>query len=119
MPWWTWTVIGLAVSGAVGVAVFVFRHQLRYFVKVTKALATDKRLPRPLRWALTVALAIKVVPVPDFGLDEVILLVVVVLLLTLYRPTFRAILEESRYRTMPSWTAGGDEGAGPRHPRHS
>lgn len=89
--------IGLGVSGAAGAVAFAFRHQFRYFMKVTKALATDKRLPRPLRWALTVALAIKVVPVPDFGLDEVILVVVVVLLLTVYRPTFRAILAESRY----------------------
>lgn len=96
MPWWTWVLVGLGVSGALGAVAFVFRHQLRYFVKVAKALATDKRLPRPLRWALTVALAIKAVPFPDFGLDEIILVVVGVLLLTVYRPTFTAILAESR-----------------------
>jgi hypothetical protein len=81
-----------------GLAAFVFRAQLRYMVKVAKAVATDERLPRPLRWAVAVALAIKVVPVPDFGVDEVILVVVGLLLVTVYRPTLRAILEESRAR---------------------
>ena len=50
---------------------------------------------KPLRWALRVALAIKAVPVPDLDIDEVLLLVVAVLLLTVYRATLRAILAES------------------------
>jgi hypothetical protein len=85
--------VGIAVMGLVA---SVFRRQLRYMVKVVKAVATDERLPRPLRQALAVALAIKVAPVPDFGVDEVILVVVGLLLVTVYRPTMRAILEESR-----------------------
>ena len=60
--------------------------------------ATDERLPRPLRWALGVALSIKVVPVPDFGIDEILLAVIGILLITVYRPTFKAILAESRRR---------------------
>jgi hypothetical protein len=36
------------------------------------------------------------VPFPDFGIDEIILLVIGVLLVTVYRPTLRAILDESR-----------------------
>lgn len=70
-------------------------------MKLVNALATDERLPRPLRWALTVALAMKVVPLPDFGIDEVILVVVGVLLVTLYRPTLRAILDETRANRPP------------------
>ena len=93
MSWWGWFPIALAVFGLLG---FAFRKQLRHLIKVTKALATDERLPRPLRWALAVALAMKVVPVLDFGVDEVILVVVGVLLLTAYRPTLRAILAETR-----------------------
>jgi hypothetical protein len=90
---WGWL---LVTVGVFGLTAFAFRKQLRYLVKVAKALATDERLPRPLRWALTVALAIKVVPAPDFGVDEVILSVVGVLLVTVYRPTLREILDESR-----------------------
>jgi hypothetical protein len=75
---------------------FAFRSQLRFAMRLTKALATDERLPRPLRWAIGFALAVKVVPVPDFGVDEIILLVIGVLLLTVYRPTFREIVVETR-----------------------
>lgn len=74
----------------------VFRAKLLFAAKLTKALATDERLPRPLRWALGFALAVKVAPVPDFGIDEIILVVVAALLLTVYRPTFRMILAETR-----------------------
>ena len=75
---------------------FALRDRLSYLIKVAKALATDERIPRPLRWGLKVALAMKVVPVPDFGIDEVILLVIGLLLITVYRPTLRAIMNESR-----------------------
>ena len=94
VPWWGWILIAAAVM-SVTVAL-VFRRQLRFAMKLTKALATDDRLPRPLRWAIGVALAVKVVPVPDFGVDEVILVVIGALLLTVYRPTFKAIVAETR-----------------------
>ena len=93
MPWWGWL---LAAAGTMLIAGLVFRKQLLYAMKVAKMCATDQRLPRPLRWALGVALAVKVVPVPDFGIDEVLLLVIGFLLVTVYRPTFRAILDDSR-----------------------
>ena len=93
MPWWGWVVV--AAGAALAVAM-VFRRQLLYLVKVAKMCATDERLPGPLRWTLGVALAIKVVPVPDFGIDEILLIVIGVLLVTIYRPTFKAILAESR-----------------------
>ena len=92
MPWWVWGLVALgATTLLVGV---VFRRQLRFALRVAKAVATDERLPRPLRWATGVALAVKVVPVPDFGIDEVILVVVGALLLTVYRSTFRDIVAE-------------------------
>ena len=94
MPWWAWLLIVVGIVAlASGIA---FRGQLRFAMKLTRALATDERLPRPLRWAIGVALAVKVVPIPDFGIDEVILVVIGALLLTIYRPTFRSILQEVR-----------------------
>lgn len=93
MPWWVWLLIGVVVLAVVAA---IFRPQLRYLIRVAKALSTDERLPRPLRWGLRLALAIKVVPFPDLGVDEIILVVIGILLVTVYRPTFLAILEESR-----------------------
>lgn len=91
MPWWGWVLI---VAGALTAFAVVFRRQLRFAVKLAKALVTDERVPRPIRLAIGVSLAIKVVPFPDFGVDEVILFVVAVLLLTVYRSTLRAIVAE-------------------------
>jgi hypothetical protein len=93
VPWWVWLLAGLVLCA---LGAIVVRRQLQYLIRATKAIATDERLPRPLRWGLTVALAIKVVPLPDFGVDEVILIVIGLLLVTIYRPTLRAILDESR-----------------------
>jgi hypothetical protein len=92
VPWWGWLV---AIVVVVVLLAVLFRRWLRYAIRVAKALATDERLPKPLRWALRIALAIKVVPVPDMGIDEVLLVVVGILLLTIYRPTLRAIMAES------------------------
>lgn len=90
--WWGWVLVVVVAAGLLMVG---FRRQIRYGIRVAKAVATDERLPKPLRWALRVALAIKAVPVPDLGIDELLLVAVAVLLLTVYRPTFRAILAES------------------------
>lgn len=57
---------------------------------------TDQRVPRPLRWLTGISLAIKVVPIPDFGADEVVLIVVGLVLVIFYRPALRAILAETR-----------------------
>jgi hypothetical protein len=94
MPSWAWVLMALSTIALVsGIA---FRTQLRFVMKFANALATDERLPKPLRWAIGIALAVKVIPVPDFGVDEIILLVCGALLLTVYRPTLQAILAETR-----------------------
>ena len=86
----------LASFGLSAVLAIAFRRQLRYLVRIAKLLSTDERLPKPLRWTLAVALAIKVVPVPDLGIDEVLLVGIGLLLVTVYRPVLRAIVEEAR-----------------------
>jgi hypothetical protein len=94
MPWWAWVLIAVGIVALVsGIA---FRTRLRFATKFAKSLATDERLPRPLRWAIAIALAVKIVPVPDFGIDEIILVICGALLLTVYRPTLRAILAETQ-----------------------
>jgi len=65
-------------------------------MRVAKALAFDPRFPRPLRWAIRVALAIKCLPFPDFGSDEIILVAVGTILWFFYRPQLLAVIEESR-----------------------
>jgi hypothetical protein len=70
--------------------------------RLLKALATDPRIPRPVRWLIGVSLAIKAVPFPDFGIDEVGLLVAFVLLSTIYRQRFNEIRAEVRARSMES-----------------
>lgn len=72
--------------------------EIKATVRLLRALATDTRLPRPVRWLIGVSLAIKTVPFPDFGIDEVGLLVAFVLLNTLYRRQFAEIRAEVRAR---------------------
>ena len=69
------------------------KRRVRYLIRLAKAITSDPRLPRGIRWPLQLAFAIKTVPFPDLGIDEVIL-VVVGLLVTVYRSTFRAIRAE-------------------------
>jgi len=64
------------------------------WLRIARALATDKRLPRGVRWLFAVALAIKAIPLPDLGIDEVLLLVGVGLLAGPYRGVWRQIREE-------------------------
>jgi hypothetical protein len=92
VPWWGWVVVTLAV---LGVLTFALRRPLRFAIRVAKALATDERLPKPLRWAVRVSVAIKAVPGPDLGIDEILLAIVAIFLLTVYRPVFRQILAEA------------------------
>lgn len=96
MPWWGWALVGLGLLSVVAALGVAFRSQLIFAVKFARALVTDKRVPRPLRWLIGVSLAIKAVPFPDFGADEVVLGVVGLVLVIFYRPTLRAILEETR-----------------------
>jgi hypothetical protein len=84
------------VGVAVAVVVFavIFRRRTARLIRLGKALATDKRLPRPVRLLFGVALAIKTVPLPDFGIDEGLLLIGALLLAGPYRRQWRAIKAE-------------------------
>jgi hypothetical protein len=72
------------------------KAKIKRAFRLLKALATDTRVPRPVRWLIGVSLAIKAVPFPDFGIDEVGLLIAFVLLSTLHRETFNEIRAEIR-----------------------
>jgi membrane protein implicated in regulation of membrane protease activity len=96
MPWWGWLLVGLGLVAVLVATAVTFRSQLSFAVKFARTLMSDQRVPRPLRWLIGVSLAIKVVPIPDFGVDEVVLIVVGLVLLTFYKPVLRAILEETR-----------------------
>lgn len=41
-----------------GLLMVGFRRQIGFGIRVAKRVTTDERLPKPLRWALRVALAI-------------------------------------------------------------
>lgn len=70
--------------------------RIKRTIRLLRALATDERIPRPVRWLIGVSLAIKAVPIPDFGIDEVGLVVAFVLLSTVYRHRFAEIRQELR-----------------------
>jgi hypothetical protein len=72
------------------------RAWCKRWLRIARALATDTRLPRPVRWLFRAALAIKCVPLPDFGVDEILLLAGVALLAGPYRHVWRQIREETR-----------------------
>jgi membrane protein implicated in regulation of membrane protease activity len=96
MPWWGWLLVGLGLAAALAAIAVAFRSQLFFAVKFARTLMSDQRVPRPLRWLIGISLAIKVVPFPDFGVDEVVLIAVGLVLLIFYRPALRAILDETR-----------------------
>src|SRR5579884_2545526 len=96
MPWWGWLLVWLGVVSVLVASAITFRSQILFAVKFARTLMSDTRVPRPLRWLIGVSLAIKIVPVPDFGLDEVVLIIVSLVLVIFYRPVLRAILEETR-----------------------
>jgi hypothetical protein len=91
---WLLAAAALVVAGLL--LAVAFRRQARRLLRIARALATDKRLPRPVRWLFAVALAIKAVPLPDLGVDEVLLVIGALLLAGPYRKVWRAILEETR-----------------------
>jgi len=72
------------------------RAWFKRWLRIAKAVSTDQRLPWPVRWLFRAALAIKCVPLPDFGIDEVLLLIGVGLLAGPYRGVWNAIREENR-----------------------
>jgi hypothetical protein len=76
------------------------KDKIKRTFRLLKALATDPRIPRPVRWLIGVSLAVKAVPFPDFGIDEVGLLIAFVLLSTVYRQRFNEIRAEVRAQSM-------------------
>lgn len=74
----------------------LFRRRVRYWLRLARAAATDPRLPRSVRWLFRVGIAIKLVPGPDLGIDEVALALGAILLATRYRATWATIREELR-----------------------
>lgn len=88
--WWPYLLVTATVLAVAG---FVARDHVRYWLRIARALATDKRIPAPLRWAIRVGLAVKCLPV-DFGADELILGTCGLVLATVYRSTCREIIAE-------------------------
>lgn len=87
---WPWLT---AAAVLIGVAAVVARRRLRFWLRVAKALATDQRIPKPLRWGIRAGLMVKCLPL-DFGLDEAVLGVCGLLLVTLYRRQALAVIAE-------------------------
>lgn len=85
----------LAILCILAILALILRKHVTYAMRLAKAAATDKRLPRPVRGLFGAALAVKVLPV-DFGIDEALLLAGIVLLATKYRTTWREIRTELR-----------------------
>jgi hypothetical protein len=112
MAWWGWVPVGLALVSVLAAVAITFRSQFIFAVRFAKTLMTDQRVPRPLRWLIGVSLTIKVVPFPDFGVDEVVLVGVGLVLVTFYRPALRAILEEMR--AVEATTVGSSRESAPR-----
>lgn len=92
-----WYILGALVIGLapiVGFFVWRARKWLRRMMRLAKAAATDKRLPRSVRWLFGVSIAVKTLPIPDFGIDEIGLIIGIVLLNTVYRETWAQIRSE-------------------------
>lgn len=69
------------------------KDKIRYWVTLGKRAATDKRLPRGVRWIFMAGLAVKCWPV-DFGIDEALLGLGIILLAGPYRHTWSTIKAE-------------------------
>lgn len=72
------------------------RQRIKATFRLLRALVGDERIPRPIRALIGVSLAIKALPVPDFGIDELGLLIAFALLATVYRNRFAEIRAEVR-----------------------
>jgi hypothetical protein len=83
-----------------GLASWPVKERIKATFRLLKALATDERVPKPIRWLIGVSLAIKAVPLPDFGIDELGLLVAFGLLVTVYRGRFAEIRADVRHQSL-------------------
>lgn len=88
--WWP-ILAGLAVVALV--LMIRYRTHVRYAIRVARAVVNDKRLPKPLRWAIRVGLVVKCFPL-DFGADELILGTCGIILFTCYRKQLAQIVSE-------------------------
>ena len=70
------------------------KERLKRLVRLAKAASTDERLPRSVRWLFRVSIAVKALPCPDFGIDELGLIVGIILLNTAYRDEWEQIRSE-------------------------
>ena len=108
MTWWIWLLIGAAAATAV--AVFLLRSRLRYAVQFARLLVKDPRIPKPLRVTIGAGLAVKLLPVPDFGIDEILLGAAALILLLFYRPVLADIHNTVAGRLVPGGTVDVPDG---------
>jgi hypothetical protein len=96
IPWFLWP--GIICGCVVFAGSIAFRGKWRMAVRLLRALALDKRLPRPLRCLMMFGLAVESLPpwVPDFNVDEMSLTISGVLLATVYRGRMKAIMADIR-----------------------
>jgi hypothetical protein len=88
-----WLLGGITLTAVFAIA---FRSRAARLIRLMRALATDPRLPRPVRWLFRVALVIRLIPGPDLGIDEALLILGALLLAGPYRATWKAIRAETR-----------------------
>ncbi len=86
-----WLLVAVTLGAAV--LAVVFRGRLRRLMRLAKAVATDQRLPKPVRYLVVVGLGAKAMPI-DFGVDEICLGLAVILLATRYRSVWNQIRKE-------------------------
>ncbi|MDE2096405.1 MAG: hypothetical protein KGL39_04100 [Patescibacteria group bacterium] len=72
------------------------RERVRCTKRFARLLASDDRLPKWLRWLFRAVVAIKIVPVPDLGIDEALLVVGVIALRLRYWDVVRELAEEAK-----------------------
>ncbi len=72
------------------------KYQLELLKRVANKLLTTLLLPRWLRRVLAVGLAIKVLPVPDLGIDELALAVVFLTVAIGYPGVWSKLVDQAR-----------------------
>ncbi|HEX7355294.1 MAG TPA: hypothetical protein VF288_10730 [Mycobacteriales bacterium] len=85
-----WALAGLGAAAAV-LGAAVARRRLAVAVRVLRGIATDRRLPRPLRCALAAGL----LPIPG-PFDEIALGIAAVVAVLFYRPVVRQVISDAR-----------------------
>jgi hypothetical protein len=89
-----WLLVAFGIAALI--TGWAFRTQLRFAMKHAKGARDRQSTLQTVGSTMGHGVAVKVVPFPDFGVDEILLALSATLLLTVYRPTFLAILAETR-----------------------